>query len=140
MQFIQKVPFDNPVVLNYVCIGYVIVQLILLVIKKKNNQTPQEEGRLVTTVHNYDLAKTSKFITMMGVMHMYFHFIQSLFIQSLMSLKNIYNTKLIAIHVLSKSTTSELKHLLKILTAIAKVEKCSKKKDEQSSYLPPSSP
>ncbi|KAF8966974.1 inorganic phosphate transporter Pho88, partial [Flammula alnicola] len=108
----------------------------------------QKEGNLVTTtVHSYNLAKTPKLlystymsITMMAVMHIYFHFIQPLFIQSFIGLKNIYNVKPVTIYVLGKPATGELKHLFKTTSmfaatgpqtdtaAIAEVEKCSKKK------------
>ncbi|KAF8887877.1 PHO88-related membrane protein [Gymnopilus junonius] len=170
MQLARKIPFDDPVVLNYVRIGYVAVQVIVLAvfyyvsltIKKKNDQTvlkyvepaspmSQEEPKLVTTtVRDYDLSETSKLlrstymgIAMMAVMHIYFHFTQPLFIQGLMGLKNIYDAKPVAIHILGRPATGDLKRPFKApsmfgapsgpqtdAAAIAEAEKRVGKKDE----------
>ncbi|KAF9049113.1 inorganic phosphate transporter [Panaeolus papilionaceus] len=170
MQLARKIPFDDPVVLNYVRIAYVGSQLLALAIyyyvsltiKKKNDQTvlkyvepaspmSQEEPKLVTTtVRDYDLTETSKAlrsvymgVLMMGVMHIYFKFTQPLFIQSLMGLKNIYDAKVVAIHLLGKPATGELKRPFKVASmfgaatgpqtdaaAIAEAEKKLTKKDE----------
>ncbi|KDR72424.1 hypothetical protein GALMADRAFT_270806 [Galerina marginata CBS 339.88] len=170
MQLARKIPFDDPVTLNYVRVGYVSVQLIMLAvyyyvsltIKRKNDQTvlkyvepgspmSGEEGKLVTTtVRDYDLSETSKLlrsaymgIAMMGVMHIYFHFTQPLFIQGLMGLKNVYDAKPVAIHLLGKPATGELKRPFKAASmfgpaagpqtdsaAIAEAEKRVGKKEE----------
>ena len=39
-------------------------------------------------------------ISMMGVMYFYFHFTQPLLVQSLTGIKNIYDAKPVAIHLL----------------------------------------
>ncbi|KAJ4001535.1 inorganic phosphate transporter [Lentinula boryana] len=141
MQLARKIPFDDPEVLNYARIGYVVTQLTILgiyyytsiIIKKKNDQTvlkyveppsamaPQEEGKLVTTtVRDYDLAEVSKLlravymgILMMAFLHGYMKFTQPLFIQSLMGLKGLYDAKPLAIHILGKPAEGELKRPFK---------------------------
>jgi len=136
MQLARKVPLDDPEVLNYVRIGYVTAQVIILgvyyyismTVKQKNDQTvlkyvePQspmssEPGQLViTTVRDYDLAETSKLlrsvymgIAMMAFMHGYLKYTQPLFIQGLMGVKNLYDAKPVAIHVLGKPAEGDLK-------------------------------
>jgi hypothetical protein len=52
-------------------------------------------------------------IAMMSVMHIYFHFTQPLFIQSLMGFKGLYDAKLVSIHVLGKTPTGDLKRPFK---------------------------
>ncbi|KAF5359229.1 hypothetical protein D9756_002866 [Leucocoprinus leucothites] len=136
MQLARRIPFDDPVVLNYVRMGYVTAQVIILgtyfwvslTIKSKNDQTvlkyveapspmSGDQGKLVTTtVRDYDLAETSKLlrsayfgIAMMAVMHGYFKFTQPLFVQALMGLKGLFDAKPIAIHILGKPATGDLK-------------------------------
>ncbi|KAK0485032.1 inorganic phosphate transporter [Armillaria novae-zelandiae] len=140
MQVARKIPFDDPDVLNYARIGYVATQFIILgiyyyvsmTIKRKNDQTvlkyvepstpmSGEEGKLVTTtVRDYDLVETSKLlrsvymgIAMMGFLHGYMKFTQPLFIQSLMGLKNLYDAKLVAIHLFGKPAEGDLKRPFK---------------------------
>ncbi|TFK21232.1 inorganic phosphate transporter [Coprinopsis marcescibilis] len=141
MQLARKVPFDDPVTLNYVRVGYVTVQLVILaayyytsvVIKKKNDQTvlkyvepaapmSSDDPKLVTTtVRDYDLQETSKLLrasymglAMMAVMHFYFKFTQPLFVQSLMGLKSLYDAKEVAIHLLGKEATGDLQRPFKV--------------------------
>ncbi|KIM35970.1 hypothetical protein M413DRAFT_449437 [Hebeloma cylindrosporum] len=171
MQIARKIPFDDPDVLIYVRIAYVLSQVIALgiyyyvslIIKKKNDQTVLKyvepgspmsgdpKGELVTTtVRDYDLSETSKLlrsaymgIAMMGVMHFYFHFTQPLFVQSLMGLKNIYDAKPVAIHLLGKPAVGDLQRPFKAAgmfgaaagpqtdaAAIAEAEKKIGKKEE----------
>ena len=52
-------------------------------------------------------------IAMMAVMHIYFHFTQPLFIQSLMGFKGLYDAKLVSIHLLGKPATGDLKRPFK---------------------------
>ncbi|GLB40123.1 putative inorganic phosphate transporter [Lyophyllum shimeji] len=140
MQVARKIPFDDPQVLTYVRIAYAAVQVLVLgtyyyvsmKIKKKNDQTvlkyveapspmSQEPGQLVTTtVRDYDLSETSKLlraaymgIAMMAFMHLYLKYTQPLFIQALMGLKNLYDAKLVAIHVLGQKAEGELKRPFK---------------------------
>ncbi|KAG6902086.1 hypothetical protein C0995_004437 [Termitomyces sp. Mi166 len=106
--------------------------LTLSQVKAKNDQsvlkyveTPspfsQEPGQLVTTtVRDYDLSETSKLlraaymgIAMMAFMHLYMKYTQPLFIQALMTLKNLYDAKLVAIHVLGKKADGDLKRPFK---------------------------
>ncbi|KAF8808761.1 PHO88-related membrane protein [Phlegmacium glaucopus] len=170
MQLARKIPFDDPVVLNYVRIGYVVSQVVMLAvyyyvsmtIKRKNDQTvlkyveppapmSQESGQLITTtVRDYDLSETSKLlrsaymgIAMMSVMHIYFKFTQPLFIQALMGVKNLYDAKPVAIHILGKAAIGDLKRPFKTASmfgpaagpqtdaaAIAEAEKRVGKKEE----------
>jgi len=140
MQVARKIPFDDPEVLNYVRIGYVASQVIILGIyyftslriKGKNDQTvlkyveaaspmTKEPGELVTTtVRDYDLAETTKLvrgaymgIAMMGFLHIYMKFTQPLFIQALMGLKGLYDAKPVHIHILGKPAEGDLKRPFK---------------------------
>ncbi|KAF4618010.1 hypothetical protein D9613_012842 [Agrocybe pediades] len=76
---------------------------------------------VTTTVRDYDLSETSKFlrsaymgIAMMGVMHVYFKFTQPLFIQALMGVKNLYDAKPIAIYIFGKPAPGDLKKPFKV--------------------------
>ncbi|TCD61821.1 hypothetical protein EIP91_007866 [Steccherinum ochraceum] len=136
MQLARKIPFDDPVTLNYVRIGYVVVQVLVLgvyffvsqKVKSKNDQTvlkyveapspmSSEPGQLVTiTVKDYDLQETSKAIrgvymglAMMVFLHGYMKYTQPLFIQALMGLKNLYDAKIVSIHLLGKPAEGDLK-------------------------------
>ncbi|TFK61257.1 inorganic phosphate transport PHO88 [Pluteus cervinus] len=136
MQLAKKIPFEDPQILLFLRIGYVLAQLVILyayyhvsnVIKQKNDQTvlkyveqpapfSQEEPKLVvTTVRDYDLLETSKLlrgaymgIGTMAIFHIYLHYNQPLFIQTLMGLKNLYSAKPVSIHLLGKAAEGELK-------------------------------
>lgn len=52
-------------------------------------------------------------IAMMAFMHLYLKYTQPLFIQALMTLKNLYDAKLVAIHVLGKTPDGDLKRPFK---------------------------
>jgi hypothetical protein len=52
-------------------------------------------------------------IAMMAGMHIYFKFTQPLFIQAIMGFKNIYDAKLVAIHILGSPATGDLKRPFK---------------------------
>ena len=52
-------------------------------------------------------------LAMMGVMHLYFKFSQPLLVQSILPLKNAFETKLAAIHVLGKPAVGEYKRPFK---------------------------
>ncbi|KAJ7132167.1 inorganic phosphate transporter [Mycena epipterygia] len=136
MQLARKIPFDDPDILNYVRIGYVAVQVIVLgiyyyismAIKSKNDQTvlkyveppnamTQEPGQLVTTtVRDYDLSETSKLlrsvymgIAMMGFLHGYMKFTQPLFVQGIMGLKGLYEAVPVKVHLLGHKAEGDLK-------------------------------
>jgi len=140
MQVARKIPFDDPDVLNYVRVGYVASQVIILGlyyltslrIKGKNDQTvlkyveapnamTKDPGALVTTtVRDYDLAETTKLvrgaymgIAMMAFLHLYMKFTQPLFIQALMGLKGLYDAKPVHIHILGKPAEGDLKRPFK---------------------------
>ncbi|PPR08229.1 hypothetical protein CVT24_001305 [Panaeolus cyanescens] len=151
MQLARRIPFDDPVVLNYVRLAYLGSQIVALGVYYYVSLQSQEEPKLVTTtVRDYDLSETSKAlrsvymgILMMGVMHLYFKFTQPLFIQALMGLKNLYDAKTVAIHLFGKAPTGELKRPFKVASmfgaatgpqtdaaAIAEAEKRVTKKDE----------
>ncbi|GJE85602.1 inorganic phosphate transport PHO88 [Phanerochaete sordida] len=140
MQVARKIPFDDPQVLNYVRVAYVVVQLAVLgvyyfitsKIKAKNDQTvlkyveaanpmTKEPGKLVTTTNrDYDLTEVSKAmrgvwigIAMMAFLHGYMKYTQPLFIQSLMGLKNLYDSKLVTIYIMGKPAEGDLKRPFK---------------------------
>ncbi|KAI0346208.1 inorganic phosphate transporter [Trametopsis cervina] len=140
MQVARKINFDDPQILTYVRIAYVVVQAVVLgtyyltssKIKSKNDQTvlkyvepgnpmSKEPGKLVTTTNrDYDLGEVSKLvrgvyigIAMMVFLHGYLHYTQPLFIQALMGLKNLYDAKPVAIWVLGKPAEGDLKRPFK---------------------------
>jgi hypothetical protein len=140
MQVARKIPFEDPDVLNYVRIGYVTAQVVILgvyyyvstTIKRKNDQTvlkyvepaspmSTEPGKLVTTtVRDYDLSETSKLlrsvylgIAMMAFLHGYLKYTQPLFIQALMGIKNLYDAKPVSIHVFGHPAEGDLKRPFK---------------------------
>ncbi|KIK96296.1 hypothetical protein PAXRUDRAFT_319038 [Paxillus rubicundulus Ve08.2h10] len=140
MQVARRIPFDDPEVLHYVRLGYIVAQVIILgtyffvsyKIKQENDQTvlkyvdtpsplSSDSGGLVTTtVRDYDLSETSKLlrgayfgIAMMAVFHIYLKYTQPLFIQALMGLKNLYDAKPVAIHILGKKAEGDLKRPFK---------------------------
>ncbi|OBZ72342.1 Inorganic phosphate transport protein PHO88 [Grifola frondosa] len=139
MQVARKIPFDDPQILTYVRIGYVVSQVVVLgvyyyvamKIKQKNDLTvlkyvePQpmskEAGNLVTTtVRDYDLAETSKLVrgvytglAMMAFLHLYLKYTQPLFIQALMAFKTLYDAKPVAIHLFGQAAEGDLKRPFK---------------------------
>ncbi|KAG0705791.1 inorganic phosphate transporter [Suillus ampliporus] len=140
MQVARRIPFDDPEVLNYVRIGYVTSQVIIMgvyffvsyKVRQKNDQTvlkyvdaqnpmsPDSGGLVTTTVRDYDLSETSKLlraayfgVAMMAFFHLYMKYTQPLFIQALMGLKNLYDAKPVAIHVLGKAAEGDLKRPFK---------------------------
>ncbi|KIM74909.1 hypothetical protein PILCRDRAFT_827832 [Piloderma croceum F 1598] len=140
MQVARKIPFDEPDVLLYVRIGYVVSQIAILSvyyyisykIKQKNDQTvlkyveapnpmSQEPGKLVTTTYkDYDLAETSKLlrsaylgILMMCGLHGYLGYTQPLFAQGIMGLKNLYDAKPVSIYILGREAEGDLKRPFK---------------------------
>lgn len=136
MQLARRIPFDDPVVLNYVRLGYITSQIIILgtyfyvsyKVKQKNDQTvlkyvdqpsPMSStsgGLVTTTVRDYDLSETSKLlrgayfgIAMMAFFHFYLKYTQPLFVQALMGLKNLYDAKPVAIHIFGRPADGDLK-------------------------------
>jgi hypothetical protein len=77
----------------------------------------QEQPPLITTtVQDYDTTQLksgvkSAFmgIGMMGVMHLYFGYTQPLLVQSIMPIKNLFESKVAKIHLLGNEATGELK-------------------------------
>ncbi|KAF9459625.1 inorganic phosphate transporter [Collybia nuda] len=140
MQVARKIPFEDPQVLRYVRVAYITTQAIILgvyyitsrKIQSKNDLTllkyveppgafSEGPGQLVTTtVKDYDLAETSKLlraaymgIGMMSFMHLYLGYTQPLFVQALMGIKNLYDAKLVEIHLLGKPAVGDLKRPFK---------------------------
>jgi len=140
MQIARKISFDDPEVLLYARIGYVSAQLVVLAayfvcsskIKQKNDLTvlkyveaknpmSSDSGNLVTTtVKDYDLGEVSKGVrgvytglAMMTFLHLYLKYTQPLFIQAIMALKNLYDSKPIKIHILGQPAEGELKRPFK---------------------------
>ncbi|KAK1225552.1 phosphate transporter (Pho88) [Marasmius sp. AFHP31] len=141
MQLARRIDFENPDTLNYVRVGYVATQMVILgiyyyvsvIVKRKNDQTVlkyvepasplsgSEQPKLVTTtVRDYDLAEVSKLlrsvymgVAMMAFLHGYMKYTQPLFVQSLMGLKGIYDAKPVAIHLLGKPAEGDLKRPFK---------------------------
>ncbi|GAA5884175.1 hypothetical protein JCM3774_005406 [Rhodotorula dairenensis] len=120
MQVARKIDFEDPNVLLYTRIFYasvVLLQLavyyfVTLKIKQKNDlkvlkytepaKPMSGEGptQVTTTVKDYDLAEASKAIRgvlmgvlFMGFMHGYMKYTQPLFIQGIMPIKSLYDSK-----------------------------------------------
>jgi len=140
MQLARKIPFENPDVLNYVRIGYVVSQVLVIgayylvaeKIKKKNDQTvlkyvepknamTDEPAKVITiTYRDYDLQQTTQLlraawigVAMMGFLHLYMKYTQPLFVQGLMGLKALYEAKPVAIHLLGRPAEGDLKRPFK---------------------------
>ncbi|KAH7106414.1 inorganic phosphate transporter [Auriculariales sp. MPI-PUGE-AT-0066] len=140
MQVARKLDFTDPATLLYVRIGYATSQAVALAvyfwvaakIRAKKDLTTlkyvqpgqamsgEPDKVVTTTVRDYDLDETSKAIrsvymavAMMAFMHIYMKFTQPLFIQGLMGLKNLYEAKVIQIHVLNKPAEGDLKRPFK---------------------------
>ncbi|GJJ08622.1 hypothetical protein Clacol_002841 [Clathrus columnatus] len=136
----RKIPFDDPQVLTYVRIAYAVTQAITLAvyfytaykIRSKNDQTvlkyvepanpmsPNSGGLMTTTYRDYDLSEVSKLlkgvytgIGMMAFLHLYMKYTQPLFVQALMGLKNLYEAKPVAIHLLGQKAEGDLKRPFK---------------------------
>lgn len=140
MQIARRIPFDDPQILTYVRIAYVLTQVVTLAvyfytarkIRTKNDQTvlkyvepanpmsPDSGGIITTTYRDYDLGEISKLlkgaytgIAMMTFLHLYLKYTQPLFVQALMGLKNLYEAKPVAIHLLGQKAEGELKRPFK---------------------------
>jgi len=140
MQVGKQIPFDNPQVLDYVRIGYVVSQVAVLgvlyftsvKIRRRNDTTvlkyvepksafDQSPGSLTTTTHrDYDLSKVSEGVRqvflgvcIMGVMHLYFKYTQPLFLQGVMAVKGLYDNKVVKIHILGQDAQGDLKRPFK---------------------------
>ena len=141
MQLARKINFEDPTTLQYVRIGYFLSNVIIFLvyflqyrsITAKNDMTTlkyvepaspmsgkTEPELITTTVKEYDLLELQKGgksvamgLAMMGVMHLYFKFSQPLLVQSILPLKNAFETKLAAIHVLGKPAVGEYKRPFK---------------------------
>jgi len=140
MQVARRIPFEDPQVLMYVRIGYVLTQVVCIgtylyisaKIKQKNDTTvlkyvepkstmsPDSGGLVVTTYRDYDLEETSKLLraiymglAMMLFLHFYMKFTQPLFIQGLMGLKGLYEAKVVALYIFNKPAEGDLKRPFK---------------------------
>ncbi|GAA5891844.1 hypothetical protein JCM6882_007380 [Rhodosporidiobolus microsporus] len=136
MQVARKIDFNDPDVLFYVRCLYVGTQLlslgvyywVSLKIKQKNDlkvlkytepaKPMSQDGptQVTTTNRDYDLSETSKAIrsVLMGClfmcfMHLYMKYTQPLFIQGIMPLKSMFDSKILKIHLFGKSATGDLK-------------------------------
>jgi len=77
----------------------------------------QEQPPLITTtIQEYDTSQLKNAVKsaflgigMMGVMHLYFGYTQPLIAQSIMPIKNIFESKVARIHLLGNEPTGELK-------------------------------
>ncbi|BGP58381.1 hypothetical protein JCM8202_001883 [Rhodotorula sphaerocarpa] len=136
MQVARKIDFEDEQVLLYTRIFYASIVLLqlgvyyftTLKIKQKNDlkvlkytepaKPMSGEGptQVTTTVKDYDLAETSKAIrgvlmgvAFMGFMHGYMKYTQPLFIQGIMPIKSLYDSKILKIHLLGQPATGDLK-------------------------------
>lgn len=68
---------------------------------------------VVRSANQFQLRTAYMGIAMMGVMHIYFKFTQPLFVQSLMTFKNVYDSKLVQIYIFGKEGKDELQRPFK---------------------------
>ncbi|KAH8590147.1 inorganic phosphate transporter-like protein pho88 [Bisporella sp. PMI_857] len=140
MQVSKKIPFDDPDTLNYIRLGYILSNVIIIavygythfVINKKKDLTTlkyveqpplgsTEEGKVVTTtVHKYDVEQMKTLykaqlmgVGMMGVMHLYFKYTNPLLIQSIIPLKGAFEGNEVQIHLFGKPAIGDLKRPFK---------------------------
>ncbi|WVR05647.1 hypothetical protein IAU60_002669 [Kwoniella sp. DSM 27419] len=141
MQVARRIPMEDPVVLNYLRIGYIASQAISLAvyyyitlkIRRKNDLTvlkyvnpaapmnPDAKPELVqTTVKDYDLAEVGKAIKslLVGVafmcfLHGYLKYTQPLFIQGLMGLKSTLESNPAKLHIWGKKAEGDLQRPFK---------------------------
>jgi hypothetical protein len=55
---------------------------------------------------------------MMGFLHLYLKYTQPLFIQGLMGVKNLYDSKLVQLHVFNKPATGDLQRPFKAASGL----------------------
>ncbi|KAJ9108781.1 hypothetical protein QFC21_000101 [Naganishia friedmannii] len=135
MQVAKRLPLTDEDFIVKLRIGYVSAQVLSLAIyffimqkiKKKNDLTTikyvqpaspmsQEKGGLVTTtVKDYDLAETGKLmrglfigIAFMGFLHVYMGYTQPLFIQAIMTVKGVFESKPAMLHLFNKKAEGDL--------------------------------
>ncbi|KAH9807304.1 inorganic phosphate transporter Pho88 [Melampsora americana] len=140
MQVARKIPFDDPQVLLGMRMAYVTSQLLCMSayyyvtfkIKSKNDTAvlkyvepkpplTADPPKLVTTTNRaYDLEQASTGLrgVLMGVammifLHLYMKYDAPLFLQSLMPLKAVYESKVVQIHLLGRPATGDLKRPFK---------------------------
>lgn len=141
MQIARKINFDNTDVLFYVRALYITSNIIIALayyyqyskIQAKNDLTTlkyvepaapmsgkTEPELITTTVKEYDLLELQKAaksalmgVGMMAVMHLYFKFTQPLLVQSILPVKNAFETKLAGLHIFGKPATGEYKRPFK---------------------------
>ena len=80
----------------------------------------EEPKAVTTTVHAYDQQQLKGLIKsqlmgigMMCVMHLYFKFTQPLFMQSVLGLKGLYESKMVQLYILGKPAEGDLKRPFK---------------------------
>lgn len=141
MQVSRKLDFENPSVLFYVRLAFVVGTLATLavyvyvrfVIINKNDLTTlkyleppnkmsgETESKLVTTtVKDYDLKQIQGAIkgvftglAMTGFMHLYMKFANPLVMQSISPLKGALESNIVQIHLFGKPATGDLKRPFK---------------------------
>lgn len=136
MQVAKKIDFENPTILTYIRIGYVLSNVIIIsiylycgmVVKKKNDLTTLkytepaapmsgEPPKLITTtIMGYDqtqlksaLKSVAMGVGMMAFMHLYMKYKNPLLIQSIIPLKGVFDNKLVQIHLFNKPAIGDLK-------------------------------
>ncbi|PWN50385.1 putative PHO88-involved in phosphate transport [Violaceomyces palustris] len=141
MQIAKRIPFEeNPDYILYARAAYVAAQLTCLAIfyfcsikvKKANDLTvikyvnaknpmSQEPGELITTTNkDYDLAEISKAMrgvfmgaAMVGFMHLYMGYTNPLVIQSILPVKNAFESNMAKLWIWGQPATGDLKRPFK---------------------------
>ncbi|KAJ9127830.1 hypothetical protein QFC24_000114 [Naganishia onofrii] len=116
MQVAKRLPLTDEDFIVKLRIGYVSAQILSLAIYFYIMQKSQEKGGLVTTtVKDYDLAETGKLmrglfigIAFMGFLHVYMGYTQPLFIQAIMTIKGVFESKPAMLHLFNKKAEGDL--------------------------------
>ncbi|KAF2716871.1 putative phosphate transporter [Polychaeton citri CBS 116435] len=119
----KQVPFEDPTVLHsarqlYLCIQLFILLVnlyIALQIQSRKDATPLPKANPPTTIYKYDrkqwpaLIKSQAMgLAIVAVMHLYFKLPNPLVLQSILPLNNMWQSKLVQIHVFGNAAVGDL--------------------------------
>ena len=75
----------------------------------------------ILTHYMFQLRSAYMGVAMMAFFHLYLKYTQPLFIQALMGLKNLYDAKVVAIHILGKPADGDLKRPFKVASMFGRM-------------------
>ncbi|KXN67192.1 inorganic phosphate transporter, partial [Conidiobolus coronatus NRRL 28638] len=134
VQVAKRLDLEDPAKLPYLRASYLTAQVICLAIygyiytqiQAKKDTTPltyeekkgfsQEATQVSTTVGEYDRAELMKALqgvvmgmAFLGFLHLKMGYVQPLFLQSILPLKNLFDNKLVKIYILGQKAEGALK-------------------------------